>query len=113
MVLFTFRYSLFTFVQPLLPPQIQKVIEEFRKLPGIGHKSAERLTFFLLRSSKAEPENFSRVLKELKEGVKYCEQCQMVSVAQLCPICADQSRDHSMILVTEEPLDVVAFEKSG
>ena len=113
MVLFTFRYSLFTFVQPLLPPQIRAVIEEFRKLPGIGHKSAERLTFFLLRSSKAEPENFSRVLKELKEGVKYCEQCQMVSVAQLCPICADQSRDHSMILVTEEPLDVVAFEKSG
>lgn len=100
-------------MQPLLPPQIQKVIEEFRKLPGIGHKSAERLTFFLLRSSKANPENLSRVLKELKEGVKYCETCQMVSVAQLCPICADPSRDHRMILVTEEPLDVVAFEKSG
>lgn len=100
-------------MQPLLPPQIQKVIEEFRKLPGIGHKSAERLTFFLLRSSKAEPATLSRVLKELKEGIKYCGQCQMVSVAELCPICADHSRDHRMILVTEEPLDVVAFEKSG
>lgn len=113
MVLFTFRFSLFVSMQPLLPPQIQKVIEEFRKLPGIGHKSAERLTFFLLRSSKANPENLSRVLKELKEGIKYCRECQMVSVAELCPICADQSRDHTMILVTEEPLDVVAFEKSG
>lgn len=100
-------------MQPLLPPQIQKVIEEFRKLPGIGHKSAERLTFFLLRSSKASPEGLSRALKELKEGIMYCGECQMVAVGELCPICGDQSRDHTMILVTEEPLDVVAFEKSG
>ncbi|HLC76105.1 MAG TPA: recombination mediator RecR [Candidatus Peribacterales bacterium] len=100
-------------MQPLLPPQIQKVIEEFSKLPGIGAKSAERLVFFLLRSSKANPESLSRALKELKEGIRYCEGCQMVSVDARCPICRDQSRDHSLILVTEEPLDVIAFEKSG
>jgi len=100
-------------MQPLLPPQIQRVIEEFSKLPGIGAKSAERLTFFMLRSSKAEPATLSRVLKELKEGIAYCKECQMVSVDSLCPICADNSRDHAMVLVTEEPLDVVAFEKSG
>lgn len=100
-------------MQPLLPPQIKKVIEEFSKLPGVGAKSAERLTFFLLRSSKAEPGNLSKALKELKEGIRYCTQCQMVSVHDLCPICSDTSRDHTLILVTEEPLDVVAFEKSG
>jgi recombination protein RecR len=100
-------------MQPLLPPQIQRVIEEFSKLPGIGAKSAERLTFFLLRSGKAEPGNLSRVLRELKEGIEYCRECQMVSVDDLCPICRDTSRDHAMVLVTEEPLDVVAFEKSG
>jgi recombination protein RecR len=100
-------------MQPLLPPQIQRVIEEFSKLPGIGAKSAERLTFFLLRSGKAEPGNLSRVLRELKEGIEYCRECQMVSVDDFCPICRDMGRDHTMVLVTEEPLDVVAFEKSG
>ena len=99
-------------VKPLLPPQIQRVIEEFSKLPGIGAKSAERLTFYLLRSSKAEPENLSRVLKEFKEGIEYCVQCQMVSIEEMCPICSDTSREASMIMVVEEPLDVIAFEKS-
>jgi recombination protein RecR len=110
----TFTFCLYSlFVQQLLPPQIRTLIEEFSKLPGIGHKSAERLTFFLLRASKAEPEKLSRALKELKEGVRYCTTCQMVSVDAECPVCATKSRDHSMILVVEEPLDVVAFEKSG
>lgn len=99
-------------MQPLLPPQIQKVIEEFSKLPGVGAKSAERLTFYLLRSSKASPENLSKVLKELKEGIQFCSCCQMISVDTLCPLCSDKSRDRSMVLVVEEPLDVIAFEKS-
>ena len=100
-------------MQPLLPPQIQRVIEEFSKLPGIGAKSAERLTFYLLRSSKAEPGNLSNALKELKEGINFCNVCQMVSVDELCPVCGDTSRDSSQVLVIEEPLDLVAFEKSG
>jgi len=99
-------------MQPLLPPQIQKVIEEFSKLPGIGPKSAERLTFYLLRSSKAEPENLGKTLLELKEGIQFCKTCQMIAVNEECPICADTSRDRSMFLVVEEPLDVIAFEKS-
>lgn len=99
-------------MQPLLPPQIRAVIDEFSKLPGIGPKSAERLTFYMLRSSKAEPENLSKALKELKEGIQFCRICQMISVHEECPICADKSRDASLVLVVEEPLDVVAFEKS-
>ena len=98
---------------PLLPPQIQKAIEEFSKLPGIGAKSAERLTFHLLRSSKATPENLGSAMLSLKKELKYCSVCQMITLKETCDICSERGRDTSTILVVEEPLDVVAFEKSG
>lgn len=97
----------------LLPPQIQKAIEEFSKLPGIGPKSAERLTFHLLRSSKATPESLGGALQALKKDLKYCRTCQMISLSEECSVCSDRSRDASTILVVEEPLEVIAFEKSG
>ncbi len=97
----------------LLPPQIQKTIEEFSKLPGIGPKSAERLTFHLLRSSKASPEGLGRSLLALKEQLQYCKECQMVTVEDTCDVCRDAGRDRKTILVVEDPLDVLAFEKSG
>ncbi len=97
----------------LLPPQIQRAIEEFSKLPGIGQKSAERLTFHLLRSQKASPEKLGNALLTLKRELQYCDVCQMVSVTPVCSICGDQSRDHSTILVVEDPLDVVALEKTA
>jgi recombination protein RecR len=97
----------------LLPPQITKAIEEFSKLPGIGPKSAERLTFHLLRSSKASPENLGKALSDLKVELKYCKQCQMVTLQEECSICIDAVRDHATILVVENPLDVIAFERSG
>lgn len=97
----------------LLPPQIRKAIEEFSKLPGIGPKSAERLTFHLLRSSKATPEGLGNALMALRRDLKYCRTCQMISLAEECSICADRSRDPTKILVVEEPLEVVAFEKAG
>ena len=97
----------------LLPFQIQKTIEEFSKLPGIGPKSAERLTFHLLRSSKASPEGLGDSLLKLKNELKYCEECQMVTLKDKCSICEDTSRDHSTILITENPLDVIAFEKTS
>ena len=93
----------------LLPPQIQKTIEEFSKLPGIGPKSAERLTFHLLRSSKASPEGLGRALSELKTELKYCNSCQMVTLQDRCSICTDPTRDQSTILVVENPLEVIAF----
>lgn len=98
---------------PLLPPQITKTIEELSKLPGVGPKSAERLTFHMLRSSKASPENLGRALTELKTELKYCEDCQMVTLQDKCSICEDSSRDRAMIMVVENPLDVIAFEKTS
>lgn len=96
----------------LLPPQIQRAIEEFQKLPGIGPKSAERLTFHLLRSSKATPEKLGGALLKLKTELQYCRQCQMITLQDICAICSDTSRDQSMILIVEEPLEVVSFEKT-
>ncbi|PIR49007.1 recombination protein RecR [Candidatus Peregrinibacteria bacterium CG10_big_fil_rev_8_21_14_0_10_55_24] len=98
---------------PLLPPQITKAIEEFSKLPGIGPKSAERLTFHLLRSSKASPEGLGKALSQLKTELKYCHNCAMVTLQEECSICTDANRDHAMILVVESPLDVVAFERTS
>ncbi len=97
----------------LLPPQIQKAIEEFSKLPGIGPKSSERLTFHLLRSSKASAEGLGGALLALKRDLKYCGTCQMITLESPCMICRDRARDTTTVLVVEEPLEVVAFEKSG
>lgn len=96
----------------LLPPQITRTIEEFTKLPGIGPKSAERLVFHLLRSSRANPEALGHALMDLKKELKYCRDCQMVTTRERCDICEDQTREQSMLLVVEEPLEVVAFEKT-
>jgi len=97
----------------LLPPQITKAVEELSKLPGIGPKSAERLTFHMLRSSKASPENLGKALMDLKIELKYCTECQIVTLQDKCSICEDTSRDHSTILVVENPLDVIAFERAS
>ncbi len=82
-------------------------------MPGIGPKSAERLTFHLLRSSKANPDALGKALLELKSGLKYCTHCQMVATDDLCAICTDTSRDRSSVLVVESPLEVIAFEKTS
>lgn len=97
----------------LLPPQITKAIEEFSKLPGIGPKSAERLTFHLLRSSKASPEGLGGALLQLKNELKYCASCQMVTLQERCSICENPSRNRRQILIVENPLDVIAFERAG
>lgn len=98
---------------PLLPLQIQRTIEEFSKLPGIGPKSAERLTFHLLRSARASPEALGAALQKLKNELLHCATCQMVTTEENCELCRDSSRDRRTVLVVESPLDVVAFEKTS
>lgn len=97
----------------LLPPQITRTIEEFQKLPGIGPKSAERLVFHLLRSSRADPVALGQSLLALKGQLRFCKTCQMVTTEERCVLCVDASRDASSVLVVEEPLEVVAFEKTA
>lgn len=97
----------------LLPPQIERVIEELSKLPGIGPKSAERLTFHLLRSSRSSPEALGQALIAMRGELKYCGRCQMVAVEEQCEVCRDPARDQALVLVVEEPLEVIAFEKTS
>jgi recombination protein RecR len=96
----------------LLPPQIIRTIEEFQKLPGIGAKSAERMVFHLLRSSRANPESLGQSLIDLKKELRYCRECQMVTLRERCELCEDTTRDRTMVLVVEEPLEVIAFERT-
>ena len=92
---------------------ISRLIDSFQKLPGIGPKSAQRLTFYLLRVPQADLDEFAQSLSELKKQTKLCSTCRNVAETDPCPVCADTSRDEKTIMVVEEPLDVIAFEKTG
>lgn len=99
----------------LLPRPIQDLIDAFSRLPGIGPKTASRLTFFLLNA----PENLSLDLAEalgsLKSGTGYCQKCFNITDAgrEFCQVCSDQDRDEKVLCVVEDPLDVVALERTG
>jgi recombination protein RecR len=91
---------------------VARLIEALHKLPGIGPKSAQRLTYYLLRASEAEVRALAQALIELKEKTTLCSVCQNVTEDDPCGICTDTERDQSMICVVEEPLDVLAIERT-
>lgn len=95
-----------------LPRSVRATIEQFEKLPGIGPKSAQRLAFYLLHNPESELERFSQVLLDLKKNTKICSQCHSVGEQDPCEVCADISRDQTTICVVEQPLDVLAIERS-
>jgi len=92
---------------------IAALIESFQKLPGIGPKSAQRLTYYLLHVPQTELDDFAESVSRLKKDTVLCSICKNVSEINPCPICSDNSRDHSLVLVVEQPLDILAFEKTG
>ena len=92
---------------------IEKLVSLFATLPGIGRKTAQRLTFHLLKQPDELLQNFSSALSELKQNVKYCSICQNYTETDPCPICSSDKRDRTIICVVEEPNDVVAIEKTG
>ncbi len=96
-----------------LPSSIEKLINEFAKLPGIGPKSASRLTFYLLKKPDLDLQLFSDALTNLKKGVLWCSICHNMSETDPCSICADKNRDRSIICVVEEPLDAQALDATG
>lgn len=96
-----------------IPKAIQNLIESFEKLPGIGPKTAQRLTFYLLHVPQSELDSFGDALVSLKKQTILCSICKNVGETEPCSICSDWERDHSTILVVEQPLDVLAFEKTG
>lgn len=95
-----------------IPASVTRLIDEFSRLPGIGPKSAARLTYYLLRAPDEHALALSEALRELKATTRYCSSCYNITEQDPCPICADEKRDRSLICVVEEPLDVVAFERT-
>lgn len=89
------------------------LIDSFHKLPGIGPKTAQRLTFYLLHVPQAELDSFAEALVNLKKNTVLCSRCKNVSETDPCQICSDEARDSSTILVVEQPLDILAFEKTS
>lgn len=91
---------------------LSRLIEQFERLPGIGHKSAERLAYHILGLSDDEVRGFTDAVREAHEKIHYCKVCCNLTDEELCPICRDPARDHSTICVVEDPRDVIALERT-
>ena len=97
----------------LLIEPVARLIESFARLPGIGPKTAQRLTYHLLRAPDGEARTLAAALIAVRDQVVFCERCFNISDAPLCPICRDPGRDLRRLCVVEEPLDVLALERTG
>jgi recombination protein RecR len=95
-----------------LPRSVRRLINEFSRLPGIGPKTASRLAFYLLRAADEQSAELAAALAELKSSTRLCSVCFNITEQDPCPICADQERRQDQLCVVEEPLDVVAIERS-
>jgi recombination protein RecR len=97
----------------ILIEPVARLIDEFNRLPGIGPKTASRLVFYLLRAPREQAEKLAETLQQLHEKVMYCRRCFNIAESDPCVICADEHRDRELICVVEEPLDVLAIERTG
>lgn len=95
-----------------LAAPLARLVEEFYKLPGIGPKSAQRLAYYLLRMPPAEAQALATAIVEVKERVTFCSICQNVTEVDPCRVCSDTTRDRTVICVVEEPLDILAIERT-
>ncbi len=97
----------------VIPKSIQDLVDELSKLPGVGSKTAQRLTFYLLRSSEQDLNILGNAVLNLKKEIMNCSICCNFTDTDPCQICSNHGRDKNIICVVSEPLDVVAFEKTG
>lgn len=95
-----------------LPKAVRRLIEKFERLPGIGPRSAARLVFYLLHNPASELEDFADRLMALKRDTVMCETCHNIAEHNPCSICSDENRERSLLCVVEQPLDLLALEKS-
>lgn len=96
----------------ITPAPVTKLIDEFSRLPGVGPKTASRLTFYLLRNPADRAVSLAEALQELHEKVKFCSQCFNIDERDPCAFCTNENRDRAIICVVEEPLDVLAIERT-
>jgi recombination protein RecR len=97
---------------PTIPEPVQRLVEAFSRLPGIGPKTASRLTYYLLRQPPDEANTLADALRDLKTRTRFCEVCFNITEDSPCPICKSDERDRALICVVEEPLDVLALERT-
>ncbi|MBO4326788.1 MAG: recombination protein RecR [Clostridia bacterium] len=91
---------------------VTKLIEKFESLPGVGHKSAERMAFFLMRKSEDDVRDFAQAIYDARKQLKFCTVCQNMSDKDVCDICSNAARNRGVICVVQEPKDVQAIERS-
>ena len=96
----------------LLVEPVARLIEEFSRLPGIGPKTSARLVFYLLRAPEEQARSLADALRDLRERIRFCSVCFNITDADPCAICSDEGRNRSIVCVVEEPLDVVAIERT-
>lgn len=92
---------------------INDLIGELAALPGIGEKSAQRLAFHLINMPAAKVDRLAKTIVEAKHKVRYCQECFTLTDNEVCPVCSNPKRDHSLIMVVENPRDLAAYEKTG
>ena len=90
-----------------------KLIEELAALPGIGNKSAQRLAFYLINMPKEKVDRLANIMMEAKANVRYCKECFTLTDQDICPVCANEKRNHKLIMVVENTRDLAAYEKTG
>ena len=96
-----------------LPQSVQRLIDHFARLPGIGPKSASRIVLYLLNTKRQNVADFAQTLKDIRENTKFCKICHNLSEQDLCRICTDPKRNDRQIIVVEDVLDLLAFERVG
>lgn len=97
----------------LYSEKVNLLVEELGRLPGIGHKSAQRLAYHIINMPLDQVKSLSDAIVLAKENVKYCRECYTLTDQEICPICASKTRDHKTIMVVETPRDLVAYERTG
>ncbi|MCX6549774.1 MAG: recombination mediator RecR [Acidobacteria bacterium] len=94
------------------PEPLTRLIDELQRLPGVGRKSAQRLAFHVLKTPRANADRLCEAIRDVKDRVTYCSVCNNVTDVDPCPICTDETRNHRLICVVEEPPNVLAIERS-
>src|SRR6266480_6435843 len=97
----------------MLSPAVENLVAQLTRLPGIGSRTAQRLAFHILQASKQEAQALAEAIHEVKERVRFCRECGNLTEEEVCAICTDARRDHALICVVEQPVDVVSLERTA
>ena len=95
-----------------LAAPMSRLVDEFKRLPGVGAKSAQRIAFHLLGASREEAERLASAISEMRALIRLCVRCNNIAEGELCPICADPNRDHGLVCVLEQPTNIMVVERT-